>query len=93
MTTSAGEIVPIQTVDTLEKVSWARLFLKADDAFLAQMAGKGQVVFIDSDGGQTPIVAETQDFIIVVLHEQVFDGYAIRPVPLPSIKPTNEVKR
>ena len=90
MDTSSTLTVPIQAMPTKAKISWARLFLQADDAALSQMVGKGQLVFIDSDGGQTPIYEGVQDFVVVVLGGQVLDGYARWGLTLPTIAPTNE---
>ena len=90
MDTSNVLTVPIQQAPAKAKVSWARLFLQADDAALSQMVGKGQLMFIDSDGGQTPIYEGVQDFIVVVLSGQVLDGYARWGLALPTITPTNE---
>ena len=78
--------VVVEKVDTDCKLSWGQIFASADDALLCQMAVKGKLVFLDGDGGQTPIFDGVGQFAVVVLGNKVCDGDAIWGVELPTVE-------
>lgn len=82
--------VPVEELPTKTKLSWAKLFSRADDAFLCQMVGKGNLLFDDGNGGQT-LIEGVDNFVIVILGGQAIDGIAKWGLELPTIPPTKKV--